>query len=154
MLTRRIVASACALCLAIPTLATAKDTRFVGHVHRAAPVLATGDTKYDLQLASQAPGVSGDTKSDLPGASAPAPATHNVRVPGVDRVGSLTAAQLATAYGKTKPAATPVSVAAPDHATDGWRLAAAAEAAVLAAFAIGAAVFMTGRQRRAPRLGM
>jgi hypothetical protein len=106
MLTRRIAASACALCLAIPALATAKDVRFVGHSHHAFTVAPAGDTK-----------------SDLPGAVAATPPTH---------------------------ASTPTASRA--DRGDGWRLAAAAEAGLLAAFATGAAAF--GRKHRAPHLGV
>ena len=47
MLTRRILASVCALCLVVPAAAGAKDVRFVGHTHHAV-LVATGDTKNDL----------------------------------------------------------------------------------------------------------
>jgi len=97
-----------------------------------------GDTKYDLQNTQDlAPkGVTGDTKSDVKPAY-------------VDRVGSLTAAQLAAAYGTTQPKATPVaspSVSSSEDGTDGWRIAAVAEAGLLAAFVLGAATFV-GRMR-------
>ena len=72
MLTRRLVASACALCLAVPAAATAKDVRYVGHVHHAAAIVVTGDTKGDLPGAVPAV-AAGDTKDDLPST----PATHN-----------------------------------------------------------------------------
>ncbi|MGZ6754880.1 MAG: hypothetical protein ACXVEJ_15600, partial [Nocardioides sp.] len=95
MLIRRIVASACALCLAVPAVATAKDVRYVGHVHHTAALVATGDTKGDLPGAVPAAPAgdtkgdvtgavaavpAGDTKGDLPGAVAPTPATHNTAV--------------------------------------------------------------------------
>jgi hypothetical protein len=127
MLTRRIVASACALCLAVPAAATAKDVRYVGHAHHAV-LVATGDTKGDLPGA--VPAVPpGDTKNDL----SSTPASHNTAV---------------------APRATSQSTASTDDATNGWRLAAVIEGGLLAAFAISAAVFMTGRQRRAPRMGV
>jgi hypothetical protein len=131
MLIRRIAASACALCLAVPAVATAKDVRYVGHAHHATAVLAVGDTKGDLRgaVAAVPPG---DTKDDLPGAVA-SPATHNTAV---------------------APRATSQSTASTDDATNGWRLAAVIEAGVLAALAIGAAVFMTGRRHRAPHMGV
>jgi hypothetical protein len=128
MLTRRIVASACALCLAVPAAATAKDVRYVGHVHHAAAIVVTGDTKGDLPGAVPAVGA-GDTKDDL----SSTPATHNTSV---------------------APHATPQSTASTDDATNGWRLAAVIEGCVLVAFGIGAAVFMTGRQHRSPRMGV
>jgi hypothetical protein len=145
MLIRRIAASACALCLAVPAVAAAKDD--VGHAHQAAAVLAVGDTKGDLHgavsavppadtkgdlhgAASAVP--PGDTKDDLPGSVA-SPATHNTAV---------------------APRVTPQPTASTDDATNGWRLAAVIEGGLLAAFAIGAAVFMTGRRHRAPRMGV
>jgi hypothetical protein len=145
MLIRRIAASACALCLAVPAVAAAKDD--VGHAHQAAAVLAVGDTKGDLHGAVSAVppadtkgdlhgAVSavppGDTKDDLPGSVA-SPATHNTAV---------------------APRVTPQPTASTDDATNGWRLAAVIEGGLLAAFAIGAAVFMTGRRHRAPRMGV
>ena len=47
MLIRRIVASACALCLAVPAVAAAKDG-YVGHVRHTVASIPAGDTKYDL----------------------------------------------------------------------------------------------------------
>ena len=123
MLTRRIVASVCALCLAIPAAAGAKDVRYVGHAHHAV-LVATGDTKSDLTGAG-AVVPPGDTKDDLPST----PASHDTAV-------------------------APRATASTNHATNGWRLAAVIEGGLLAAFAIGAAVFMTGRQHRAPRMGV
>ena len=124
MLTRRLLASVCALCLLVPAAAGAKDVRYVGHAHHAV-LVATGDTKNDLpgDIAAVPPG---DTKDDLPST----PASHNTAV----------------APRPTSPAT--------DHATNGWRLAAVIEGGLLAAFAIGAAVVMTGRQNRAPHMGV
>jgi hypothetical protein len=128
MLTRHIVAGACALCLTVtvPAVATAKDVRFLPHVQHA--VVVTGDTKGDLPGSVPAVGA-GDTKDDLPST----PATHNTGI---------------------APRATSQSTASTDDANNGWRLAAVIEGGLLAAFAIGAAVFMTGRQHRAPRMGV
>jgi hypothetical protein len=47
MLIRRIVASACALCLAVPAVAAAKDG-YAGHVRHTVASIPAGDTKYDL----------------------------------------------------------------------------------------------------------
>jgi hypothetical protein len=72
----------------------------------------------------------------------------------LDRIGSLTAEQLAAAYGTTKPAAaTHASSASADDGTNGWRIAAVTEAALLAALALGSALIVSAR-RRAPRMGM
>jgi hypothetical protein len=131
MLIHRLAASACALCLAVPAVATAKDVRYVGHAHHATAVVAVGDTKGDLPGAVSAI-PPGDTKDDLPGSVA-SPATHNSAV---------------------APRVTSQPTASTDDATNGWRLAALIEAGLLAALAIGAAVFMTGRQHRAPHMGV
>jgi hypothetical protein len=159
MLTRRIVASVCALCLAVPAAASAKDVRYVGHAHHAV-LVATGDTKSDLPSAV-AVVPPGDTKSDLQGA-VPAVA------PG-DTKGDLTRTVPAVPAGDSKddlpstpanhntavaPRATSQPAASTHDATDGWRLAAVIEGGLLVAIAIGAAVFMTGRQHRAPRMGV
>ena len=159
MLTRRIVASVCALCLAIPAAASAKDVRYVGHAHHAV-LVATGDTKSDLPgaVAVVPPG---DTTGDL---------TRTVpAVPGGDTKGDLTRTVPAPPAGDTKddlpstpathntavaPRATSQPAASTDDATNGWRLAAVIEGGLLAAVAIGAGVFMAGRQHRAPRMGV
>jgi hypothetical protein len=127
MLTRRLLASACALCLLVPAAAGAKDVRYVGHAHHVV-LVATGDTKDDVPgaVAAVPPG---DTKDDLPST----PASHNTAV---------------------APRATSPSTASTHDATNGWRLAAVIEGGLLAAFATGAAVFMTGRRQRAPRMGV
>jgi hypothetical protein len=127
MLTRRLLASACALCLLVPAAAGAKDVRYVGHAHHVV-LVATGDTKDDVPgaVAAVPPG---DTKDDLPST----PASHNTAV---------------------APRATSPSTASTHDATNGWRLAAVIEGGLLVAFATGAAVFMTGRRQRAPRMGV
>jgi hypothetical protein len=159
MLTRRIVAGACALCLAVPAAAGAKDVRYVGHAHHVV-LVATGDTKSDLPrtVAVVPPG---DTKSDLPRTVAVVPPGDTksdlprtvVVVPPGDTKSDLpsTPASHDTAVA---PRSTSPATASADHATNGWRLAAVIEGALIAALAIGAAVFMTGRQHRAPRMGV
>jgi hypothetical protein len=124
MLTRRLLASICALCLLVPAAAGAKDVRYVGHAHHAV-LVATGDTKDDVPgaVAAVPPG---DTKNDLPST----PASHNTAL---------------------APRATSPST---HDATNGWRLAAVIEGGLLVASATGAAVFMTGRRHRAPRMGV
>jgi hypothetical protein len=147
MLIRRIAASACALCLAVPAVAAAKDVRYVGHAHHAAAVLAVGDTKGDLPGAVSAVPPA-DTKGDLHGAvSALPPGDTKGDVPG-------SGASPATHNSAVAPRVTSNPTASTDDATNGWRIAAVIEAGLLAAFAIGAAVFMTGRQHHAPRTGM
>lgn len=110
MLIRRTVASVCALCLAVPAVAAAKDVRYAGHLRHTSPAVAVGDTKYDL-----------------PGSVTPA--SHVTAV----------APQRASQPG--------------DDGTDGWQVAAIAEAAVLATVAVGATAAVAGRRHRAPRMG-
>jgi hypothetical protein len=145
VITRRIVACACALALAVPAVASARPG-FDAPVPPTTSHTVYGDTKYDLQNQQDlgSPTFTGDTKGDT---------KSDVKPSYADRVGSLTAAQLAAAYGTTEPKTTPVaspSVGSTDDGTDGWRIAAVAEAGLLAAFALGAATFV-GRMR--PRRG-
>jgi hypothetical protein len=129
MLTRRIAASACALCLAVPTFAAAKPVH-----HHAVPVVATGDTKSDLHVDANEQAIVGDTKSDLPRAiTHTPPATKPVILP---RGGTVNRA------------------VAGDGSTDGWQLAALLEGGLLATFAIAAGASFAGRQHRAPRMGV
>jgi hypothetical protein len=129
MLTCRVVASACALCLAVPTFAAAKPVH-----HHAVAVVATGDTKNDLHVDANQQAIVGDTKSDLPRAITHAPpATKPVTLP---RGGTVN------------------RTVASDGSTDGWQIAALAEGGLLAALAIAAGVSFAGRQHRAPRMGV
>ena len=128
MLTRRIAASACALCLAIPTFAAAKPVH-----HHAVAVVATGDTKNDLHVDANQQAIVGDTKGDLPRAITHAPpATKPVILP---RGGTVN------------------RTVAGDGSTDGWQIAALLEGGLLAALAIAAGASVAGRQHRAPRMG-
>jgi hypothetical protein len=128
MLTRRIAASACALCLAVPALAAAKPV----HQHAVA-VVAAGDTKDDLHVDANEQAIVGDTKGDLPRAITHAPpATKRVILP---RGGTVN------------------RTVAGDGSIDGWQIATLVEGAVLAAFAIAAGASFAGRQHRAPRMG-
>jgi hypothetical protein len=102
-----------------------------------------GDTKYDLQNQSDQKSptgasayeqaISGDTKGNLPRAIAP----------------SGTPAE--TPAKPSTPVSTPT---ASDDTTNGWQIAALAEAAVLAAFALGAVALVARRQNRAPHMGV
>jgi hypothetical protein len=152
MLTRRIATSACALCLAVPAAAGAQPIHDPAAGH----------------------------------------ADHVVHGGSLDRIGSLTAKQLAAAYGTTKsaglrgttmmamgpsgttkatgpqgttmmamgPSGTTkataparVTVASDGDGTNGWRIAAGSEAALLGALALGSALILRAR-RSAPRMGM
>jgi hypothetical protein len=129
MITRRIVAGACALSLALPAAATAMPARYEGHLHHAVPGLstvATGDTKSDLHVDSYEQAIAGDTKGNLPRAVVSAPPMHN------------------TAVTRT--------VATDDDGANGW--AVAAGTAGLVAVALGAAALTAGRRHRAPRMGV
>ena len=129
MLTRRIVASACALCLAVPTFAAAKPVH-----HHAVAVVVTGDTKNDLLVDANQQAIVGDTKSDLPQAITHAPpATKPVILP----------------RGGTEN-----RTVAGDGSTDGWQIAALAEAGLLAVAALGVGAAMTSRSRRNAQPGV
>jgi hypothetical protein len=158
MLIRRIATSACALALVVPAAAVARPAADPPVAFGGPSVAKTGGVTY------------GDTKYDLQNQQ-----DQNAAKPGyADRVGSLSSEQLAAAYGTTKPAApslapqqfaygasapnarfVPATAASNGGAsdgddTDGWQIAAIAEAGLLAAFALGSAVVV--RARRRPRL--
>ena len=148
MLTRRLIACTCALALAVPATAAAVPAQDPPAAH-GGPTVA-GDTKSDLKLSQDPPAAhggltaAGDTKSDL-----------KVSQSYADKVGSLSPNKLAAAYGTTKidakPVATPhAAVVSTDDGTNGWRIAAVAEAGLLAAIALGTAA-LVGRAR--PRRG-
>jgi hypothetical protein len=177
MITRRIIAGVCALALTVPAVASARpadDPVAYGGPSVAQSHVGYGDTKYDLQntqdpagtpTAAQVAAARAAERQSMGGAAIPVQTggltaagkqgdTKNDVTPTyADRVGSLSPAQLAAAYGTTTPKATPVAspaVGSTDDNTDGWRLAAVAEAGLLAAFVLGAATFV-GRMR--PRRG-
>jgi hypothetical protein len=166
-MSRRIIPVLCALAVAVvPATALAQPAQDPSPSVTPGGVVY-GDTKYDLQNQQdqKAPAggtayehaISGDTKGNLPRAIAPAPTgTSSAPVTDVDRVGSLTPAQLAAAYGTTRPTVTPVSAptASNDDTTDGWQIAALGEAAILAAFALGGVALVARRQHRAPHMGV
>jgi hypothetical protein len=171
-MSRRIIPGLCALALAVPATAVAQPAdnppaiqsvpvAYGGPAVQSVPV-AYGDTKYDLQnqqdlkaagVTAYEQAISGDTQGNLPRAIAPTSDKPATPVTDVDRVGSLSAQQLAAAYGTTKPAA-PASAptASHDDTTDAWQIAALVQAALLAACALGAVVLISGRTR-SRRLG-
>jgi hypothetical protein len=135
MLTRRIAASACALCLVVPTVAAANGGPvFTGHVHHAVPVVAAGDTKNDLHVNAYEQAIAGDTKGRLPRAIAPAPAPAN--------------------HVSGRPAGRATPAVAGDGSNDGWQIAALAEAGLLAVVALGAAGTLSARTRRNAQPGV
>ena len=121
MLTRRIVASACALALALPAAAVARPAFDPPPSTSATPAVSYGDTTYNTQnqdlgtTAGQTTTPVGDTKSDLyvtvPRLSAPASAPKVTQSTG----------------------------------TDGWRIAAVAEAGVLGALVLGGGLALSGQ---------
>jgi hypothetical protein len=140
-MSRRIIPGLCALALAVPASAVAMPAHDQPATE-SGPV-AYGDTKYDLQnqrdqkaaagSTAYEQAISGDTKGNLPRAVVPGTPTHNTPV---------------------APHRTAQPTASTDDSTDGWQIAALAEAAVLGAFAIGGAALLASRQHRAPRVGV
>ena len=141
---RRIIPVLCALVVAlVPATALAQPAQ---DPSPAAPHggVVYGDTKYDLQnqqdqksptgVSAYDQAISGDTKGNLPRAIAPAGTPAE------------------TPAKPTTPVSTPT--ASNDDSTNGWQIAAIAEAAVLAAFALGAAALVARRQHRAPHMGV
>lgn len=118
MFVRRIAASACALSLIIPAAAVAVPVHNPVAPQQQPAAVAYGDTKYDLQNQQDLSAPIGDTKSDLK------PATPAAQV----------------------TSAAPKSFASQDNG-NGWQIAAWAEAAVLAALAVGCVVLISGRKR-------
>jgi hypothetical protein len=138
---RRIfsIAAVCGLLLALPALAGARPAQDpVVPSSTPAYHVSYGDTKYDLQNQQ-------DQKAPKPGTSY------------ADKVGSLSAEQLAAAYGTTKPvaAAAPAThaTASDDNGTDGWQIATWVEGGVIVALFLGGTALFVAR-RRTPRLGV
>jgi hypothetical protein len=163
MLTRRIVISACALCLAVPAAAGASPAtdppKAEGPPGIAAPtdpqqvVKAEGPygaTAPDPQNVVKAKGPYGVTVSTNPqhvvkaegpyGATAPDP--QNV-VKAKGPYGATVSTNPQTATGSTTHAA---SASSHDNSND-WRTAAIAQAALLAALALGSVLLLSARHR-------
>ena len=140
----RLIPVLCALAVAVvPATALAQPAQDPSPAASQGGVVY-GDTKYDLQnqadqksptgASAYEQAISGDTKGNLPRAIAP---------PGTPAETPATPA---------KPVSSPT--ASNDGDTNGWQIAALAEAAVLAAFALGAAALVARRQNRAPHMGV
>jgi hypothetical protein len=126
-MSRRIAACACALALAVPAAASAMPPH--DPASSQGGTVSYGDTKYDLQNAQ-----------DLNA--------------GVAAKQDLKRLQAGKTIAIVKPADSPrAAVVSTSTDSNGWRVAAVIEAGILAAFAVGAAVLLTGRQRRAPGMG-
>jgi hypothetical protein len=145
MLTRRIAASACALALVAPAAAVAHPADNGPAANRTGVVY--GSTQYDLQnkqdlsgkasYADQLAAMSDTELSAAFGARGPSSGTANVYVPPADS----TKVYHASAPVKTTP------VASADGTSDGWQIAAIAEAGILAAFAFGSVALVRARRR-------
>jgi hypothetical protein len=148
MLTRRIAASACALALVVPAAAAARPADNGPAVNQSG--VAYGDTKYDLQnqqdlkaatpsYADQIGKMTDQQLSAAFGARNPSPSTANVYVPPADP---------SKVYASTKAAApTQNPAVSADDTSDGWQIAAIAEAGVLAALAFGSVALVRARRR-------
>jgi hypothetical protein len=131
MLIRRIVACACALALAVPAVASARPG-FDPPPQQQHVVY--GDTKYDLQNQQDLGAPKGDTKYDV---VAPTVIRRHVVVPAGKSAGALVA---------VAPQKHEVTAGSSDDGVNGWRIAAVAEAGLLAALAIAGAA-LVGRTR-------
>jgi hypothetical protein len=148
MFTRRIVASVCALALAVPAAAAAVPAHD--------PPAAFGGPTVAGDTGSRNDQAPGDAYSQLTRAKALNDTKGDLRVGQsyAVEVSSLTPKQLAAAYGTALPTRIPQPAHAPavstDDGTNGWRIAAVAEAGLLAAIALGSAALVA---RARPRRG-
>jgi hypothetical protein len=168
MLTRRIVISACALCLAIPTAAgaspatdppKAKDPSGITSTDPQNVVKAKGPygvtTSTDPQNIVEAKGPYGPTTSTDPESIVKAEGPY-----GVTTAGAQNFVKAKGPYGMTTTTGPQNTTAATAHAAGAssrddmneWRTAAISELALLAALALGSALLLAAR-RRAPGLG-
>jgi hypothetical protein len=152
MLTRRIVMSACALCIAIPSAASASAA-----TDPSKPIGPAGiTTTIDPSTIAKAKGPYGVTlKNDPPnlvkakgpyGITATIDPKTTVKAKGPYGTTLKTASQ-----NTTRATAHPTSASSSDGVND-WRTAAISEGALLAALALGSAWLLSAR-RHAPRLG-
>jgi hypothetical protein len=166
MLTRRIVISACALCLAIPTAAgaspatdppTAKDPYGITTTDPQNIVKAKGP--YGVTTA----GPQNIVKAKGPYGVTTAGPQNIVKAKGpygITTAGAQNFVKAKGPYGVTTTTGPQNTTAATAHAAgassrddmNDWRTAAISEAALLAALALGSALLLTAR-RRAPGLG-
>jgi hypothetical protein len=172
MLVRRIIISVCALSLAVPAAAGARPG-FDPPAAAKAPVVY-GDSQYDLQNQQElkgvaVKGVAGDTKGDLKAPVAAGKTVGHVdsrtaqqfansgAIKGgpapsvVDRIGALSAKQLAAAYGTSRPTGTPVAASSSSSSrhddNNTWRILAIIEASLLGVVALGSAAVVGRRPR-------
>jgi hypothetical protein len=149
MVTRRIVISACALSLAVPTTASAQQA-----AHSPKPNAASGMTTITYPNLVKAKGPYGTTLATYPkltkakGPYGTTPATYPNLVEAKGPYGMTVATRTQHTTGHT---ADPAGASGRD-AANSWRTAAVSEAALLAALALGSALLLLAR-RRPPRLG-
>jgi hypothetical protein len=167
MLTRRIVISACALCLAVPAAAGASPA-----TDPPKPTGPYGITSPDPPKFEEARGPYGTTTPDPPkfteatgpyGTTTPDPPTFTkARGPyGITTAGPQNIVKAKGPYGITVATGPQHTTAATVHAagasgqdaTNDWRAAAVSEGALLAALAAGSGVLLLAR-RRTVRLGI
>ena len=152
MLTRRIVISACALCIAIPSAAGASVATdppkpaglysVTTAIHPSAIVKAKGPYGTTATI---------DPKTIIE-AKGPFCTTATIDPKTIVKAKGPYGATLKTApQNTTRATAHPASASSSDGIND-WRTAAISEAALLAALALGSAWFLSAR-RHAPRLG-
>ena len=151
MLTRRIVMSACALCLAIPSAASASAA-----TDPPKPVGPDGiTTTIDPSIIVKAKGPYGTTLATSPKltkAKGPYGMTLATSPKLIKAKGPYGMTVAPNSVKTTTATAHPASASSSDGMND-WRAAAVSEAALLAALALGSAWFLSAR-RRAPHLGM
>ncbi len=145
-LTRRIATSVCTLCLVIPAAAGASS--------------ATNPTKAEGPYGIVAAGSPSVVKAEGPYGIAPAGSRSAVEAEGPYGsvpAGPRSAVKAKGPYGITAPTVpqdttgTSAVSASPGDGTDGWRIAAFSEAALLAGLALAFALLLPGR-RRGPRM--
>jgi hypothetical protein len=167
MITRRIVVSACALCLAIPAAASASPA--IDPPQASGPSAITAPDQPKLVKAEGPYGTTLATHAKLLKAKGPygtTPATSPRLLEAIGPYGMTAAASPGTLEAKgpfgtttatssqdtTTGATAHKAAASTDNGTNDWRTAAISGAALLAAATLGSALFLAGR-RRAPRLG-
>ena len=148
MVTRRIVISACALSLAVPTVAGAQQTTHSPKPNGADSV--TTITDPNLAKAKGPYGMTAATYPKLIKAKGPYGMTL-ATYPKLIKAKGPYGMTVAPNSRKTTEATAPVAGAAGGDAANSWRTAAYSEAALLATLALGSALLLLAR-RRPPRL--
>ena len=151
MRTRRIAATACTLCLAIPAAAGASPATFLPRAPSVLPPAPPTTVKAKGPYGIVPPGPPSTVQAKGPyGIVPPGPRST---VPAKGPYGIVPSGPRITTKGINAPLhpQSHAAGASHRHATNGWRAAAVAEAALLAALALGCALVLTAR-RRSPRM--